>query len=203
MFRDLDSPYWFRGDLDPSQPHKCEDEHLRAGRVPRRYWDCYLSSIPRSAEHRESLLEIAGSLTNFLDKGSNVVFYGDYGAGKTGGAVSMLREAVKCGSYIWFATAMELPSLFKGFELREHRERVLKQQMLVLDDVGANRDQDFGQSKELVTRVLRTRYDHQVTTLVTTNLTPNELVASLPSMASIFKKDYKHVMCSGVNWRAL
>ena len=54
--------------------------------------------------------------------------------------------------------------------------------LLVLDDYGAERNTAF--ADEQLTRLLAHRYDRRLPTIITTNLTPDELTASRPRIAS-------------------
>lgn len=200
---DRESSLWFEGPLhDDVRP--LSKTGARVACIPRRYWDCQLALIPDTTNHRTRIMSFASRLTSHISAGRGLVLYGAFGQGKTGAAVCLLKKAIAHGAYGLFVRALDLPDLEKSRSdhARETRERVRKQQVLLVDDLGSSRDNDFDQSHEILAKSLRHRYDNMRTTLITTNLTPVQLAAEIPSMKSIFASDYEHIICAGHDWRS-
>jgi len=208
-----DSRYWFRrmsGDqifgrvLDPGRGHHVPDELLRLAGIPERYHDCSLTLIPMGTKHRVRMLAWGRNICVNIDAGRGAIFHGDFGVGKTGSAVSLLIEAMHAGAYCWFTNVLTLNDLYKqqrDDNARRERERIERVQFLLLDDLGAAKDGDFGVHKELIERIIRQRYNERLATLITTNLAPTTFMNAFPTISSILGADYDQIPCAGFDWR--
>ena len=196
------SNLWFEGPLREETRHLTRSS-VRVARIPKRYWSCRLDLIPDHAYHKRRVDTFAHHLTDHIRDGRGLVLYGEFGRGKTGTGVCLLKKAMAHGAYGLFVRALDLPEIEKdrSDQGRELRQRVRRQQVLMVDDLGASRENDFGQAHEILVKILRHRYDNQLMTMITTNLTPAKLSQALPSMKTIFASDYEHVICKGHDWR--
>lgn len=113
------------------------------------------------------------------DEPSNLVLLGPVGVGKTHAAVAACRAAVIAGRSIWFAPIGELLD-----ELDWRRttsaatlERACTVDLLVLDDLGAERSNEW--TGERLYLVINRRWLERRPTVVTSNMTTDQLVGAV------------------------
>ena len=160
--------------------------------VPKRLSKCELGTFP-DVRIRELLLAKTRSWT----PGDCLMLVGDTGRGKTGLAISVIKEliskAVKWDTIkedtpisvvadsilsltqmLFINTVDLLPALRSNIEKAETIISELKKvKLLVLDDLGAEKPSDFG--IETLYRILNERYNELRSTIITTNHTPGDL----------------------------
>lgn len=125
-----------------------------------------------------------------------VVFLGKVGVGKTWQATRLfggLRQAAKKSggrcSALWISASSAVEQI-RAEIATDHDGRTLRRMLdcdlLLLDDFGAERDSDFGRDK--LSLVLCHRYNHELPTILTSNLEDSQGVPSLekvePRLAS-------------------
>lgn len=108
---------------------------------------------------------------DFVSTGSNVVFIGDVGVGKTGLAIGLAREAVLAGYTVLFLKVSELLDLLGASLLDKSHSRLLRRlarlDLLVIDEFSyVTLDE---QQASLIFRLVDARY-HRRATIFTTNL---------------------------------
>lgn len=200
-FESMDSYQIYGRTLDPKRGYMIDDRHFEIAGVPRRFRDCSLDRIPETLPHCKELYNWAWEAAANIDKGRGVALFGDFGAGKTGAAVSLLAEALHVGAYCFFVKALDLNDIYKSREGVAARKKIEKIQFLVLDDIGSARDQDFGVNDEIIEKIVRARYDAELTTVMTINTSANKFLKNYKSIASIISGEYKAINCQGVDWR--
>lgn len=105
-----------------------------------------------------------------------ILFYGDVGTGKTFFAAaianSLTEKLVSAGvtSFPWLLNSLQ--SRFQG-DRQEYIDRLQRYSLLVIDDLGSERNTGF--SAEMVYNVIDTRYRSGKPLIVTTNLTLPDL----------------------------
>lgn len=118
---------------------------------------------------RREILQL-GEL-DFVSTGSNVVFIGDVGVGKTGLAIGLAREAVLAGHTVLFLKVAELLDLFGASLLDKSHARLLRRlarlDLLVIDEFSYVTLEE--QQANLIFRLIDARY-HRKATIITTNL---------------------------------
>ncbi len=147
----------------------------RAG-VPARYESCRLENFKAINERLQISKAVAQRFVEeFPVVDFGLLFMGPCGSGKTHLAVSVLRELI---------TRKEAEGLFFDFRdlLKKIQnsynpvskstesqilEPVLDCQVLVLDDLGAERPTDW--VKDTIAHIINSRYNRKLTTLITTN----------------------------------
>lgn len=197
----MDAHQMYGRRLDPNRGFDVEDRHLSIAGVPRRYRDCYLDKIP-NVPYKNELKNWAFEIFDNLNSGRGLLLYGDFGTGKTGGAISVLIEALHVGSYAYFVRCHDIPDIYRSRGNDDVRKKIEKIQFLILDDMGAGRDDnDFNLSKTLFERIIRHRYDALLSTVITTNAPVSKFLTYYPAMASIIKSEYDVIRFSGVDWR--
>ena len=109
-----------------------------------------------------------------MDRG--LLFYGPHGVGKTHLAIGILKDAIRTkGARGYFFETRDLLRLVRDTYNAKVEEReldvlkpVLEADLLVLDDLGAEKTSEWVQ--ETLGLVINTRYNAQRPTVVTTNL---------------------------------
>jgi DNA replication protein DnaC len=133
-------------------------------------------------QNMKNLYDICvGFVEKFKYETSNLLFYGPTGLGKTFLCNCIAKELLDKGANVLYLSSPELFKLFE--ESRFHREdmpeeaknildTLLSVDLLLIDDLGT----EFGNSftgPDLF-HVLNTRFLHQKSTIISTNLEPNE-----------------------------
>lgn len=160
--------------LKEKAPEHIEDE--RKEPTPEELWQTRLErcSVPKrfrlAVPHETEPLEF---------EGWSFVLYGKVGAGKTYQAVAILGHQKGSGLFVDCAVAVELMKQeFDGHEGPRLIQRMIDCTTLVLDDFGAERlDSEF--ARDAFATVIRARYNEMRTTIITTNLDPDQGELSL------------------------
>lgn len=175
--------------------------------VPKRYRNCRLGKIPETGEYKR---ELQGFIENLHDRdlgGNGLVLFGSYGTGKTGGAVSVLYEAIKRCCRCRFVSARDLGRVAFDFEQSQRKRwaELRRMQLVVIDEVGAEKDSTTSHESTKATKatedLIRHRYDNELMTIVTTNRSPRDFVEQYPDVSSLLRHCYRSVVVSGVDWR--
>jgi DNA replication protein DnaC len=142
-------------------------------RIPERFAACSFATFPSSPT---TDLTIASLRAWLLSPGWAIVLMGNFGVGKTGLAISALREVAELqrrpGLFV------KTPDLLARIKATYAKDATTTEatvldslrtvDYLVLDDIGADKDTDWATS--MLFQVLDDRHDHQRKTIVTTNL---------------------------------
>ena len=149
---------------------------LARARIPARYGKCTFSTfITYENEKLQRALRRArefAALFPVVDKG--LLFIGPPGIGKTHVAVSVLREVVLKGMRgVYYDTRSLLSAIRSTYNPvtraseAEVLDRVMRAELLVLDDLGAERLTDW--VEETMHLIVNTRYNENRPTVFTTN----------------------------------
>lgn len=154
---------------------------LKSARIPRRYVHCELSNFDAHTDSQRRALKLATRLVDqfpVVEKG--LLFHGDNGVGKTHLAVALMKEAIRRkGARAVFFETRDLLKLVRdtynnqveATEL-EVLKPVLEAELLVLDDIGAEKKSPW--VEETLGLVVNTRYSERRVTVFTTNLSDSE-----------------------------
>lgn len=129
---------------------------------------------------------------------SGLLLTGKFGFGKTSGAIAVAREIVIHGASAWFQP--ELP-MVRDFRDREVRLAAQNAWMLILDDVGASSHDEWGRRADELEEIIRARLNANLPTIITTNLTKDEISERLSSTKTILAGYYTIVAFKTKNWR--
>ena len=150
-----------------SRPCRCqqierEERRISASRIPERYRDCTLDTYEIYHGSDRSLAEALFQARRFVEEypagtaGKGLLFTGSIGVGKTHLAVGVLQRLVR---------ERGVKGLFCDY--RELLKPVFAAEVLVLDDLGAQKPNDW--VWDTVALVLNSRYNDKLTTIITTN----------------------------------
>ena len=154
-----------RPEPPPSGPSDIELEaHERrwGSRIPARYRDARLDHLDGDTAHARE-----------WDGASNVLLIGNVGAGKTWAAVALARTAHDRGDEVLFRPSVKLLDDLRPDGPHDAYQRACTVDLLVLDDLGAERRTDW--TADRISAVLVSRYDDCLPTIVTSNLAPERL----------------------------
>lgn len=155
---------------------------------PRRFRGYRLDSHPQKQAVRRARM--------WLDRraslGQNLILLGGVGTGKTGLGVALVREASLRGMTHRFGTAADILDAMRPRHddaskpdtmAAEYALRSLQTvDLLLLDDLGAEKQTDW--AAERLYLVINGRYERELPTIVTSNLTIDQMTAMHPEMGA-------------------
>ncbi|MBM3781495.1 MAG: AAA family ATPase [Acidobacteria bacterium] len=153
------------------------ERHLLEARIPQRYSRCELSTFEHDTDsQRDAFRRASTFVQQFPSVDRGLLLYGPNGVGKTHLAVGILKAVMRTrGARGFFFETRELLKLVRDTYNRSVAETemdvlgpVLKADVLVLDDLGAERTSDWVQ--ETLGLVVNTRYNERRPTIFTSNL---------------------------------
>jgi DNA replication protein DnaC len=127
-------------------------------------------------------VEASGPVQVSVTRGPSLLLLGPTGTGKTFEAFGALRALAESGvSCAWTATtAADMYARLRPrhrVDSEEEFERYLKARVLVVDDLGAAKASEF--TEEVNYRLINHRYEREMPTLITSNVLPRDLAASV------------------------
>lgn len=143
---------------------------LDRARIPHRYRRATLEAIrdPELVTWARSLLDAPG---RWLGQGFGLMFVGPYRSGKSSlGALFAMDAIQRCERVLWTA-AREIP----GIMFREDAagfDALKRADLLVIDDLGAEKYRLDGGGGAALEGAVRSIYDRERSVLVTSNLSP-------------------------------
>lgn len=153
------------------------ERYLLEARIPQRYSRCELSTFEHDTDsQRDAFRRASAFVQQFPAVDRGLLLYGPNGVGKTHLAVGILKAVMRTrGARGFFFETRELLKLVRDTYNRSVAETemdvlapVLKADVLVLDDLGAERTSDWVQ--ETLGLVVNTRYNERRPTIFTSNL---------------------------------
>jgi DNA replication protein DnaC len=135
--------------------------------------DCDASRIARGYS---KLFQEAICGGDSLKKGTGLLLYGPPGTGKSFYAACIANDIISRGHTAMYTTfGMIAARMQESYEARpEIMQELEKPSLLILDDLGAERDTEY--MNEIVFEVINLRYRRSKPMIVTTNLTATELM---------------------------
>ena len=192
-------------DMCPGAPQRESDAaYAKRARVPIRYADCRVGNwLPATGRPRQA---VAGFTAQWPPAKGTLLLEGETGTGKTHLAIGALFDAwTRHGIFGQFWPVIDLLERFRrtmqGDRAQETAEQIEaaldRVDLLVLDDLGAQRDTDY--AGERLFSLIDHRYSRRLPTIVTTNV---ELMA-LPDRVRSRMQHGEIVICHGKDYRSL
>lgn len=180
-------------------------ELLQRMELPALHYYAILSDIPDSCPQKKYLIKYLNDFTSNLDEGLGLLFYGDYGTGKSAAACIMLKAAAamkKTGLFIMCGKLSHM--IWKDVPFDEEQsyyDRILSVDLLVLDEL------IFFENKSdyLVEQLIRERRNALKATIITTNLPikgQNSISEKYPAFANVMTEYLLPIKFSGHNFRS-
>lgn len=166
------------------------EERIQNLRIPARFRNKGLHTFDTDAGDKDAFDAVSkwySSLQTNLDEGMGLLLYGPTGVGKTHIAQGLLQHAVAnnnlSGAFVTTDRFMDmiydsqkndgmLPAPYKDPNFLKYIRRIFD--IVVLDGLGAERATTEFARKEIPS-LIDNRYEEQLTTIVTTPLSPNEI----------------------------
>jgi DNA replication protein DnaC len=164
------------------------ERQLAHSRIPRRYVHCELANFEQTVDSlREAHRRARAFVDAFPAVEKGLLLHGRHGVGKTHLAVAILKEIVRSkGARGYFYETRELLKLVRDtYAGGDNTEMdvlrpVLEADLLVLDDLGAEKTSEWVQ--ETLGLVVNTRYSERRPTIFTTNLEDSADAGDVNSM---------------------
>lgn len=148
--------------------------------IPERYRDFSIDTFPQSPENHNAIKAIK----RWIDGDRWLYLHGDYGIGKTGLAIGILRELAARGNSVLFQTVPELldriratysqsGDLREGASESEVMESIKNVDVLVLDDLGTENVRPWVIEKMFI--IINHRYNRNLRTIITSNIDLDQL----------------------------
>lgn len=140
-----------------------------------------------AGEERERMERNLGAAKSFAEgfseaNGANLLFVGKTGTGKTHLSTAIAKLVIERGFSVLYDSAQNIISAFEKDKFRSgyarfeaESEKYLEADLLILDDLGAEFSNQFTVS--CLYNLLNTRQNKCLSTIVSTNLSPEELSA--------------------------
>lgn len=149
--------------------------------IGRRYENITLATLDTSGEAYQAILDYSANITQKINNGLGLILKGPVGTGKTCAAIAVMREALANKRSAYFISMVSL--LDKLLTLRDKEElyafeqRLRTTPLLVLDDLGGEYrgKSDESWTRRKIASVIADRYDSKLSTIITTNLTVEQL----------------------------
>ena len=174
-----------------------------------KFVECTFANIGENADNRRQIgicKRYVEKFREMLAKNQGLLFYGNVGTGKTLLACCIGNELME-RLYPVFATSfikiLEQSKAFKGTEVDADISRMNNADLLIIDDLGAERSTDY--ALEIVYNVIDSRYRAKKPLIVTTNLNIYDMRSAVDTR---YKRIYDRIfeMCypvefTGKSWR--
>ena len=117
----------------------------------------------------------ADNFDRFLKDGNGLLFCGNVGAGKTFYSACIANKLIDDGYSVMFSNFVTMIQRIQGeaFKGLPIMDEIRKCDLLIIDDLGVERDTEF--MREHVFNIIDTRYRNGKPIIVSTNLTGEEL----------------------------
>lgn len=114
------------------------------------------------------------NFTHFRKQGKGLLLYGSVGTGKTYAACSVANALIDKGIPVMVTKLARIINTLQGtLDKQEYIDSFNKFSLLVIDDLGAERDTAF--AKEQVYNIIDSRYRSKLPMIITTNLSAEEI----------------------------
>ena len=177
---DLAIPCKCRQEAERREEHREKVKSFRKrSMIPVKYDNATFDSLMPDSENSRSVKIVKRFAETFperMKKNEGLLIYGSVGSGKTHIAVCAANAIIDSGYSVMFLSVPEYLQGKKGFESQDEEilARVRKVSLLIVDDLGAERNTEFAQ--EFVYALINARVNSNKPMIVTTNLGFDEML---------------------------
>ena len=186
------------------EPRGLVASDMEWGRIPRAYHKVTIEKVP-DLDYRPPFLGYYQALPHIARVGKGLILLGPFGSGKTALGVCCLKRTLAWGGSVLFILASELPSVVWNDEAFDDdwtmEARAVFVDLLLLDDIGSESRNDA--VRGCIETLLRKRVAEGLATVITSNLTVEELQSGYPALMKALQGTHKALRISGMNWRDL
>ena len=168
-----------RAEMERLKAEQEQAERVRNSGIGARYRDADFSTFKADKQNEGIFNLIWNYVADFETMKANnqgLLFWGGVGTGKTFAAMCVANELIKKGYSVFVTSSAEIMARAKGYETDEEIEfmrKIKNYSLLVIDDLGAERDTDFALEK--LYAVIDARYQSEKPTIYTTNITMKDM----------------------------
>ncbi|MCG6496928.1 MULTISPECIES: ATP-binding protein [unclassified Kitasatospora] len=166
------------------QPNNRDALELAASRIPPRFHDATADDpqVLAWVEHVKQAARRGPEGQLGIARASSLLLLGETGTGKTHQAYGAIRSLLGAGVRLrWQAiTSVGLHAMMRprpGADAEREMRDLERTPLLLVDDLGAGRASEF--TEETTYRLINHRYEQQLPTIITSNITPAELAGLL------------------------
>ncbi len=168
------------------------------------YYGVTLDKIPKQFGYFVEIERITKDIVRFIDEGEGLLLFGSYGSGKTSIAVIVAKNALYHNKTVYFIDSDEVMSSVMTNKQFEDGvsvyDRIKLVDLLIIDDLG----REFGKdaTKAVMENILRVRTNALRSTIITTNLAPQELKKQYgEGFYEVMMEKILPIKIQGVNFR--
>ena len=176
---------------------------LDLANIPDVLLECEMSKI-KEFPYKAKIQSYIDALPKIIKTRQGLLLWGNYGAGKSGLASIILKEAAKLEICGFWLSCKQLP----GYVIKEtiwrdgitFYDRAQTVPILVLDELQI-REERVAFLESCVEDLLRIRVSKNKPTILTTNHTPSSIKASYPAIYSVMEESTRPFEIAGMEFR--
>jgi DNA replication protein DnaC len=148
------------------------EARLSAAGLGQKFWNRTFDRFNVSADNQAAYAAAKKYAATYRETHRWLLFYGDAGRGKTHLATAVVIDAIERGeSPLVVRSKDAIYQLHESYQTNtteQYRDELNTAPLLLLDDIGEENDKD----KEFIAAVIKSRYEAERPTIITTNLKP-------------------------------
>ena len=170
--------------------HDVPGKILDRAKIPRRFWTTNLDFMTESGAKAKYITYLR-DLDEKLKKGTSLLLHGAYGTGKTACASLVLIEVLaRSSNRVLFIQSAQIDWLARH-RTEDSWDLLVEAPFVVIDDVGAERQVNWNDA--WLEEVLRGRYNDQLPTILTTNITPAALNEKFGWLEGVVRDSFEQI----------
>jgi DNA replication protein DnaC len=196
--------YRFRGEEHPCD---CDTQralyrHYLAAGIPEQYMRLNWSDYRGDPEVIDPVAQYLDKWQAFKDNGMGMEFASEnLGVGKTFAATHVGKELVKRGVPVLFTTFLDVINVYTRDNAQELGDRLRDTTVIILDEVVPPYGNQINFFSSEFERLIRHRTNHNMPTIMTTNMEPQELHDTFPRVYSLLEAKQWRVILRGEDAR--
>ena len=202
---DMPPMYRYRGEFYPCscQAQVALFARYLLARIPPEYMQLDWEDYDGSPDAREFVANYLEKWSNYRDHGFGVEFGGPkMGIGKTFAATHIGKELIKRRQQVYFIPFVEMVSAFERDNSEEIEQKIRMTPYVILDDImppTSARQANFYHTR--FEAIIRHRTNYNLPTIITTNLTSEDLAEYYPRTYSLLAAKQKRIDMDGEDFR--